>query len=82
MFRPYWVIFRQRIYLKELLLDCFAFSRGIVINTSYFAPRLRPLYVVGGEPLVPLCVCVLCWFVEGDIWETLAVPVNWMWEGS
>jgi hypothetical protein len=62
MFRPYWVILRQCISWKELLLHCFASSRWIVINTSYFAPRLRPLYVVGGETLVLLCVrLVLIW---------------------
>jgi hypothetical protein len=54
MFRPYWVILRQRIYWKELLLHCFASSRWIVINTSYFA-LFAPLYV-GDEPLVLLCV--------------------------
>jgi hypothetical protein len=59
MFQPYWVILRQRIYWKELLLHCFASSRWIVISTSYFAPCLRPLYVVEGEPLILLCV-LLC----------------------
>jgi hypothetical protein len=62
MFRPYWVIFRQRIYWKKRLLHCFASSRGIIIRTSYFAPCLRPLYVVGVEPLVLLCVrLMLIW---------------------
>jgi hypothetical protein len=56
MFRPYWVILRQRIYGKELLLHCFASSRWIATNTSHFAPCFRPLFVVGGEPLVLLCV--------------------------
>jgi hypothetical protein len=56
MFRPYWVILRQRIYRKELLLHCFASSRWIVFNTSYFALCLRPLYVFECGPLVLLCV--------------------------
>jgi hypothetical protein len=56
MFRLYWIILRQRMYWKELLLHCFTSSRWIVINTSYFAPCLRPLYVVGGEPLVLPCL--------------------------
>jgi hypothetical protein len=49
MFRPNWVILRQRTYCKEFLLHCFP------INTSYLHSRLRLHYVVGVSHSIHVC---------------------------